>query len=64
MGHADPWNETFRLESLLEADLLVQIERSKLRASAETFCVRSCRVERHCPLAGALHSKEQCPLWR
>jgi hypothetical protein len=63
MTRADPWNESTRLEDALEADLLRQLERARLWSSAESFCVESCRVDCRCPLAGALQSKDHCPLW-
>jgi hypothetical protein len=63
MIHADPWNEIPRLESVVEADLLAAVEHARLHAAAETFCVRTCRTDSRCPLAGTLRSKEQCPLW-
>ena len=63
MSHADPWDETPRLEALLDADLLAQAERSRIRASAEAFCVGMCRVDGACRLERALSSREQCPLW-
>lgn len=64
MIHADPWDEVSRLEDTLEVDLVRELERSRLRASAESFCVGACRVDGACRLAGAIRYREQCPLWR
>ena len=63
MIHADPWDEIPRLESLMEADLIAGLEQSRLRASAESFCAKSCRVGDRCPLAQALDSRDRCPLF-
>jgi hypothetical protein len=63
MIHADPWNEIERLERLLETDLLMERERSRIYASAGSFCVETCRVDGRCPLAHALQSTQDCPLW-
>ena len=61
MIHADPWDEIPRLESLMEADLIAGLEQSRLRASAESFCAKSCRVGDRCPpLFLYVRSK---PLW-
>lgn len=64
MIHADPWDEVLRLEELLEADLLVERERTRLRASVESFCVDDCRIDGRCRLADAILQREQCPVWR
>jgi hypothetical protein len=63
MIHADPWEEIPRLESVLEAEVLAELEHSRLVASAEHFCVRKCRVDGHCPLGHTRHSRDVCPLW-
>jgi hypothetical protein len=63
MSHADPWNEIQRLEQLLDADLRAELQRSELRATAESFCVDKCRVDGSCPIGHALHSKADCPLF-
>ncbi len=63
MIHADPWDEIPRLEKQLEADLLAEFEASALSASAESFCVEKCLVDGRCRLAGAIQSREGCPLW-
>lgn len=63
MLHADPWNEIARLEQLLDADLRAEFQRSELRASAESFCASKCRVDESCPIAHAIDSKDDCPLF-
>lgn len=64
MHCADPWDEIPRLESLLEAELNVALESSRLYASAEAFCTDACRVDDRCPLAETIVSRYGCPLWR
>ncbi len=63
MIHADPWDEVDRLEELLEAELLTELERSRLRASVESFCVDECQIDGRCRLARAIRHTDQCPLW-
>lgn len=63
MIHADPWDEIPRFEKQLEVDLLAEFEASVLSASAESFCVEKCLVDGRCLLAGAIQSREGCPLW-
>jgi hypothetical protein len=64
MIHADPWDEVARLEEMLETDLLVELERSRIRMSVESFCVEDCQIDGRCRLARAIHHREQCPVWR
>lgn len=63
MHHADPWDEIVRLETILEADLRAELERSRLYASAERFCTERCRVDDRCRLADAIPDSHACPLW-
>lgn len=64
MSHADPWDEVQRLEQLLDADLRAELQKSKLRAAAETYCVDRCRVDGSCPMEKALPTRADCPLFK
>ncbi|MBT8488802.1 MAG: hypothetical protein KJO65_08285 [Gemmatimonadetes bacterium] len=64
MSHADPWDEVQRLEQLLDADLRAELQKSKLRAAAESYCVDKCRVDGSCPIERALPVKADCPLFK
>lgn len=64
MSHADPWDEIQRLEELLDADLRAELQKSELRAKAESYCVGTCRAEGSCPIEQALTTKSDCPLFK